>query len=150
LRRRSPSSRPRATLPGSPSRRAAAMLAAMAACAWAAAGDPRRCDRALGDAEAALSRVSLDDDEPAWFGLRRGRAVGSRRPRPPAKSQEAGHQAGFGPPHGPAADGSSLMISRQICSSSPSPATGTGRASRSYNGRMNRSQGSRVADEKAR
>ncbi len=47
--------------------RVVAMLAAMAACAWAAAHDPARCEQALGEAEAALATVSPDDDEPAWL-----------------------------------------------------------------------------------
>ncbi len=45
--------------------RAAAMLAAMAACVWAAAGDATQCGRALDEGESALSRVSPDDQEPA-------------------------------------------------------------------------------------
>jgi hypothetical protein len=52
--------------------RAAAMLAAMAACAWATAGDQDRCERALMESEAALARVSPGDDEPAWLDFDEG------------------------------------------------------------------------------
>ena len=52
--------------------RAIAMLAAMEACAYAAAGDARRSEHALGDAEAALTSIDHGEPEPDWLDFDEG------------------------------------------------------------------------------
>jgi tetratricopeptide (TPR) repeat protein len=52
--------------------RAVAMLAAMEACAHAAAGDARRSERALDDAAAALTSVVDGEPEPDWLDFDEG------------------------------------------------------------------------------
>ena len=52
--------------------RAVAMLAAMEACAHAAAGDVRRSELALGDAAAALTSVANGEPEPDWLDFDEG------------------------------------------------------------------------------
>jgi tetratricopeptide (TPR) repeat protein len=52
--------------------RAVAMLAAMEACAHAAAGDVRRSELALGDAAAALTSVAHGEPEPDWLDFDEG------------------------------------------------------------------------------
>ena len=51
---------------------AVAMLAAMEACAHAAAGDARLCQQALGDAENALTGNPGDGPEPEWLDFDEG------------------------------------------------------------------------------
>jgi transcriptional regulator with XRE-family HTH domain len=56
--------------------RAAAMLAAMEAMTYAAAGDAGRCGQALGDAERALASATADDGDPGWLDFDEGGLLG--------------------------------------------------------------------------
>ena len=66
--------------------RTVAMLAAMEACAHAAAGDSRQCRQALDDAGNALTLISVGQPEPEWLDFEEGgywgHAARLSRPRP--------------------------------------------------------------------
>ena len=86
---------------------ALAMLAAMEACALAAAGEARLCQRALGDAENALTGESGRRSGAGVARFRRGRILGSRGARLPGSRGTGEGGAVRGKVGGPVLDGTS-------------------------------------------